>query len=98
MMEARYDMERAWNSGGKTLCAPYAKDACFGFMVILGADERERFEQHREGFSAVCRAEYDAAAASHDGKWLMLYPTVDALPADMEKLLRIKRKPNRKGP
>lgn len=57
LFNERYDMERLWNkggkawkyeykyrSGGKTLCALYAKENCVGFMVVLGKDERLKFE------------------------------------------------------
>ena len=49
LIEKYYDMDRAWNPGGKawtyeykyrrggkTLCALYARENCVGFMVILG--------------------------------------------------------------
>ena len=48
-IDGQYEMDRTWGSGGKawdleykyrrggkTLCALYAKEGCFGFMVILG--------------------------------------------------------------
>ncbi|WP_251213043.1 DUF3788 family protein [Adlercreutzia murintestinalis] len=52
-IDDQYEMDRTWGSGGKawdleykyrrggkTLCALYAKEGRFGFMVILGKDER----------------------------------------------------------
>lgn len=57
LINERYDMECLWNKGGKawkyeykyrrggkTLCALYAKENCVGFMVVLGKDERLKFE------------------------------------------------------
>ena len=48
-IDAKYEMERLWNSGGKmwkyeykyrrggkTLCALYARENCIGFMVVFG--------------------------------------------------------------
>ena len=64
-------------------------------MVVLGAAEREKFELRRGEFSAACQREYDAATTYHDGKWLMLCPTDNSLWPDMERLLAIKRRPNR---
>lgn len=32
---------------GKTLCALYVKDDSFGVVVIFGASEQEKFEEHR---------------------------------------------------
>ena len=59
-IDEQYDMDCIWNSGGKawtyeykyrrggkTLCALYARENCIGFMVILGKDERARFEADR---------------------------------------------------
>ena len=102
-------MERVWNTGGKkwtyeykyrrggkTLCCLYAKDSCLGFMVILGKDERAKFEEIRSALSpAVCR-KYDEADTYHDGKWVMFEPADTAEFDDYMKILSIKRKPNRK--
>lgn len=108
MIESSYEMERIWNNGGKawkyeykyrrggkTLCALYAKDNCFGFMVIFGKAEREKFEAEREGYSETVQMLYDDATTYHDGKWIMFELIDTSLFADMEKLLRIKRKPNK---
>ncbi len=109
MIDSLYDMEHLWNSGGKawkyeykyrrggkTLCALYAKENCLGFMVILGKDERAKFEADRQSYStAVCQV-YDKATTYHDGKWLMFELIDTSLLDDMKKLLVIKRKPNKK--
>ena len=64
-IEANYDMDCLWNKGGKawiyeykyrrggkTLCALYARENCVGFMVILGKEERLKFEKDRAHYSA----------------------------------------------
>ena len=108
-IDEKYDMERLWNTGGKnwtyeykyrrggkTLCSLYAKSNCVGFMIILGKDERAKFENIRATLSdAVCR-QYDNAQTYHDGKWVMFEPTDTTDFSDYIKLLAIKRKPNRK--
>ena len=67
-----------------------------GFMVILGKDERAKFEAIRDTLSnAVCK-QYDEAKTYHDGKWVMFEPTNTADFDDYMKLLASKRKPNRK--
>lgn len=107
-IDEKYDMERLWNTGGKnwtyeykyrrggkTLCSLYAKSNCVGFMIILGKDERAKFEDIRATLSdAVCR-QYDNAQTYHDGKWVMFEPTDATDFRDYMKLLAIKRKPNR---
>ncbi len=105
----QYDMDCLWGKGGKawiyeykyrrggkTLCALYAKEHGMGFMVILGKDERLKFEAERENFSKEVQKLYDGAQTYHDGKWIMFEPVDTSLFDDFMKLLRIKRKPNRK--
>lgn len=108
-IDARYEMEQTWDSGGrnwtyeykyrragKTLCCLYAREKEIGFLVIFGKTEREKFEAIRGTLpDAVC-ARYDEAKTYHDGKWVMFAP---AAPAEAEvymELLAVKRKPNRK--
>lgn len=108
-IDEKYDMERQWNKGGKawtyeykyrrggkTLCALYARENCVGFMVILGKDERLKFEADRENYSKEAQALYDDAQTYHDGKWIMFEPVDTSLFQDFIRLLGIKRKPNRK--
>lgn len=108
-IDGQYDMERLWNPGGKawdyeykyrrggkTLCALYARKNCIGFMVILGKAEREKFENHRAEFSAEVQTYYDDAETYHDGKWIMFLPEDTAMLEDFMKLLKLKRRPNRK--
>ena len=108
LIEQKYNMEQMWNHGGKkwtyeykyrrggkTLCALYAKEQTIGFMVILGKDERTRFESMREMFSNAAQKIYDETTTFHDGKWLMFELKDTSLFNDIERLLSIKRKPNR---
>ncbi len=77
---AKYNMEQLWNHGGKnwiyeykyrrggkTLCALYAKEQTIGFMVILGKDERAKFESLREAFSNETQKLYDETATFPNG-------------------------------
>ena len=101
-IEERYDMERRWDSGGKswtyeykyrrggkTLCSLYAKSQCMGFLVIFG-------KAIWESLSPAVRAQYEAAQTYHDGKWVMFYPTDTTSFVDYMELLALKRRPNRK--
>ena len=109
LIESKYDLERLWNSGGKkwtyeykyrkggkSLCALYAKENVFGFMVIFGRNERAKFEASRNDYSLEVQKIYDESTTYHDGKWMMFELTDTSLFSDMEKLLLIKRKPNKK--
>ena len=108
-IEERYDTERLWNNGGKawtyeykyrkggkTLCALYARENCIGFMVILGKEERDKFEASKNEYSEAVRTIYDEATTYHDGKWLMFQPVDIAMFDDFMLLLNIKRNPNKK--
>ena len=108
LIEQKYNMEQMWNHGGKkwtyeykyrrggkTLCALYAKEQTIGFMVILGKDERTKFESMREMFSNAAQKIYDETTTFHDGKWLMFELKDTSLFNDIERLLSIKRRPNR---
>ena len=108
LIDAKYDTERLWNSGGKawkyeykyrrggkTLCSLYARENCIGFMVIFGKDERTKFEEERDCYSKETQTVYDKAQTFHDGKWMMFEPTDTALFSDFMRLLHIKRKPNK---
>ena len=90
------EWEYKYRPGGKTLCALYARENCVGFMIILGKDERLKFETDRENYGEVVQKIYDEAQTYHDGKWIMFEPVDTSLFNDFIKLLRIKRKPNRK--
>lgn len=109
LIEKNYDMDRAWNPGGKawtyeykyrrggkTLCALYARENCVGFMVILGRNERLKFEADRDHYTKETQRVYDESLTYHDGKWLMFQPTDTQLFPDFIRLLQIKKKPNRK--
>ena len=108
LVDAKYDMDCIWNKGGKawtyeykyrrggkTLCALYARENCVGFMVILGKEERLKFENDRENYTEEVQRIYDEAKTYHDGKWIILPPTDTSLFDDFIRLLGIKRKPNR---
>lgn len=105
----KYDMEQAWNPGGrnwtyeykyrmggKTLCCLYAKQGHIGFLVIFGKEERAKFEAIRGTLSDTVCQQYDEAKTYRDGKWVMLEPASPAVFEDYMRLLAIKRRPNRK--
>lgn len=109
LIEENYEMDRLWDKGGKawtyeckyrrggkTLCALYARENCVGLLVVLGKDERAKFEADRASYAQEIQMAYDEAQTYHDGKWIMFEPADASLFNDFLRLLRIKRKPNRK--
>ena len=108
LIDEKYDMDRLWNKGGKawtyeykyrrggrTLCALYARENCVGFLIILGKEERLKFEKDRENYSEEVQRIYDKTQTYHDGKWMMFEPADTTLFDDFIRLLIIKRKSNR---
>ena len=108
LIDEKYEMDCLWNKGGKawtyeykyrrggkTLCALYARENCIGFMVILGKEERSKFETEKESYAREVQRIYDETKTYHDGKWMMFEPTDTSLFDDFIRLLSIKRKPNR---
>ena len=108
LIDEKYEMDCLWNKGGKawtyeykyrrggkTLCALYARENCIGFMVILGKEERSKFETEKESYAREVQRIYDVTKTYHDGKWMMFEPTDTSLFDDFIRLLSIKRKPNR---
>lgn len=109
LIDEAYDMDRLWDRGGKaltyeykyrrggkTLCALYAREDCVGFMVILGKDERVKFEAEREHYTKEVQEIYDEAKTYHDGKWILFEPVDRSLFDDFMRMLQIKRRPNRR--
>ena len=81
---------------GKSFVILGLREGYFIVCIVLGKDEREKFDQQRGSFSEAIRKEYDAAETYHDGKWMAFDIQDEILVDDIIQLLRIKRKPNRK--
>lgn len=103
-----YSMDTFWDSGrkagiyeykfrksNKTLCALYAKEQSFGFMIIYGKAERETFEQDKERFSPQIQTIYDETRTYHDGKWIMIDILDDSLIDELKNMIFIKKKPKK---
>jgi len=82
--------------GGKTLTTFSIREGYFIATVVLGKEEREKFDQQREAFGeTICKA-YDEQDTLHDGKWIGFDVYDESLVDDLIRLFHIKRKPNRK--
>ncbi|GHV82683.1 hypothetical protein AGMMS50212_00230 [Spirochaetia bacterium] len=104
-----YDMDEEWDKGGKTaknvlrfrrggktLVSLFPKEDGIGLMVVLGKDEREKFESTLPTFNSKVVKEYESARTYHDGKWIMFNLPDQDVENDLPVLLALKRKPNRK--
>lgn len=108
-VDSLYDVDRLWNKGfgawvveykyrrgGKTLCTLYAKEGEARLLVTLGKAEREKFDAQRLDFTPAMQRIYDETAILHDGMWLWIPIDGQLSMEDVTRLLRIKRRPNRK--
>jgi hypothetical protein len=82
--------------GGKTLVTLCIREGYFIACIVLGKDEREKFDEQREKFGEAVHKVYDETHIYHDGKWLGFDVYDESLIDDIIRLLHMKRKPNRK--
>ena len=76
------------------MCIVCKRKLC-GVLVILGKDERLKFEADRDNYTKDVQRIYDETQTYHDGKWLMFEPINTDLFDDFIRLLSIKRRPKR---
>lgn len=62
-------------------------------MVVLGAAEREKFEERRESWRPQLVTLYDEAQTYHDGKWLKVVVSSADDRHDVMGLLSMKSRP-----
>ncbi len=81
---------------GKSLCTLIPEKNRFLIQIVFGAEEREKMEAMRDKLSERTLEAYDRAKTYHDGKWVLLTADTDAVVADVERILEVKRKPRSK--
>ncbi len=107
-IEDLYDADSIWNPGiglweyelkyrwrGRTLCAFLMAQDVLTLRIILGGDERQRFEKRRSRFSPEVQRLFDDTEIYQNGKWLDLDIRDMSLQEDILLLLVIKRRPNK---
>jgi len=82
--------------GGKTLATLCIREGHFLVCIVLGKEDREKFDEQREAFGRVACKAYNETHTYHDGKWIVLDVCDESLIEDIIRLLHIKRKSNRK--
>lgn len=80
----------------KTILSINLHEDYFDFQIILGKEERERFEAVKHEFPIEIQALYDRERTLHDGKWLLIRVADLKTLEFVKELLLIKKKPNRK--
>ena len=92
---AAYSREtRAWNvkykKGGKALGTLYPQGDAFTVLVVLNAQDMQRFEQDKPGYTPYIRDLYDHCTLYNRTKWLMAHITDEAVLADVKSLMLLK--------
>ena len=103
-----YNVDQAWDKGGKygdrclrykrsgkSFCTFYFRKNQLAVWVVLGKEERERFDERRASFSKKMLEKYDATETLNDGKWLSFDVEDDSLLEDIKLLLLTKKDQNR---
>lgn len=88
--------ELKFRQGSRTILTIYIREDQFSFLLIFGKKERELFEQQQEQFPDYIRQIYDSTRTYHDGKWMLFDVSTLAQLEEVKRLIRIKKKPNRK--
>jgi hypothetical protein len=91
----KYGWTIRYRKSGRPLCSLFPEDGGFTFHIVLGKKEVEKFEQARKEWSPKIRDLFDNTKQLHDGRWLWInQPEVGNL-GDLERLLKIQRRPKK---
>ncbi len=104
-IRVNYAMDELWDGNetvkfrksGKTPVSLCVKDNCFSVLVIFGKIERAVFDENRAHFCDYICDYYDNSNTYHYGKWMFIDVYTTAQSQEIEELLKIKKKPNRKN-
>ena len=97
MVAKHYDIDcLKFRQGKRTILTICIYEDHFGFLIIYGKKEREKFEACIDEFPQEIQDLYKGSRVYHDGVWLMI--DVDNLEKleTVKKMILIKKKPNRK--
>lgn len=81
----------------KAFCTFLPEYRRFSVVVVLGAAEREKFEERRHGWRSHLVKLYDEARPYPDGKWLNVTISSANDRHDVTELLTMKRPPRSRG-
>ncbi len=80
----------------KSFCNLIPEKGRFLFLLVFGAEEREKVDAILPKLTTHVREDYQKAATFHDGKWVAIPVDSKKVVADIERLLVLKRKPKGK--
>ena len=90
--------ELKYKQGKRTIVTVYTHEDRITYLIIFGKKEREQFETVREEFSPWMQGCYDSAKTYHDGKWMFIDATELPQLEEIQRMIKIKKKPNAKKP
>ena len=71
----------------------FPEKECFTVLLVLGKKEIEVYRDRLDEFGQYFKAVYESAPQFHDGRWLWIkVNSIDDI-SDIEKMIRIKKKP-----
>ncbi len=101
--------EQKWCYGGKkfgwalrykkskSFCNLIPEKNCFKLLLVFGEEERKKVETFKSGLTSHVRKDYNKAKTYFDGKWVLIVVDSKEVIADVQRLMKIKRKPKVKG-
>ncbi len=92
----KYGWTIRYRKGGKTLCSLFPEKAAFTALVVLGKEEAEKALSNLNEFSPSVRKLITGAEQKRDGRWLWIKVLTSSDAADVEELLKAKKKPKKK--
>lgn len=103
-MRGKYHLDEIGNGsdvlkfiqGQRTIVTIYIHEDKFTFLIVFGKRECECFALHRSEFSQYVQECYDKAKIYHDKKKIFIDVNNLEQLEEVEKLILIKKKPNRK--
>jgi len=93
----KYGWTIRYRKSGKTLCALFPESGAFTVLIVLGRKDVEKVNSTLDEFGTETRATFQHAKQYPDGKWLWIRVRFKKQTVDIEKLIKLKKKPKDKS-
>ena len=84
-----------WNvkfkKGGKSLCTVYPYEGFFTVLIVIGKNEKPRFEEAFAAFTPYLQDLYNTAKEGNGQRWLLIDIEDEAIFQDVKKCIAIRR-------
>ena len=92
----KYGWTIRYRKSGRTFCSLFPEKGAFTVLIVLGKDEAEKVLSNLSQFSPSMRKQIEGAEQKRDGRWLWIRVLTLDDAADVEELLKVKRRPKKK--